>query len=398
MQSPFIRYSKEKEIYELNKIKEYSRGTLVEVHISDIHFGALDPKYQYDILCEQMLNKLYDINFDIFSIDGDLFDHKFMSNSNVIMYACMFIDKVVNLCRLKNATLIILHGTLLHDADQLKLFYHYIEDPSIDIRIVENIQFEYIKGAKILCIPELYNRGEDFYNQYLLYSGDYDSVFMHGEIKGSIYNKNPEVGLNSTKSPVFTIEDFCNCRGPIISGHVHKAGCFNSYFYYNGSPYRWQFGEEEDKGFLIVLHNLDTHQHYVELQTIESFRYDTINLDYMLTRDPKEVISYIDNLQNNGIDFLRVEFEDVTDTTLSNINLIKKYYRNNNRVKINATIDRNKQYIQENKEVLDKYKEYDYILDNKLSDYDKLTQYINHKKGYEYLTVDELKTILSEDI
>ena len=398
MQSPFIRYSKEKEIYELNKIKEYSRGTLVEVHISDIHFGALDPKYQYDILCEQMLNKLYDINFDIFSIDGDLFDHKFMSNSNVIMYACMFIDKVVNLCRLKNATLIILHGTLLHDADQLKLFYHYIEDPSIDIRIVENVQFEYIKGAKILCIPELYNRGEDFYNQYLLYSGDYDSVFMHGEIKGSIYNKNPEVGLNSTKSPVFTIEDFCNCRGPIISGHVHKAGCFNSYFYYNGSPYRWQFGEEEDKGFLIVLHNLDTHQHYVELQTIESFRYDTINLDYMLTRDPKEVISYIDNLQNNGIDFLRVEFEDVTDTTLSNINLIKKYYRNNNRVKINATIDRNKQYIQENKEVLDKYKEYDYILDNKLNDYDKLTQYINHKKGYEYLTVDELKTILSEDI
>lgn len=396
MRSPFI--SLEEEIYNINKVNNIYRGTLVEVHISDIHFGALDPKYQYELLYEQMIKKLYNINFDIFSIDGDLFHHKYMSNSNVVMYATLFIDKIVNLCRQKNATLILISGTLSHDANQLSLFYHYLEDNTIDFRIVERVQFEYIKGAKILCIPELYGKGEDYYNDFLIYSGLYDSVFMHGEIKGSIYNKNPEVGLNSTKNPIFTIDDFINCRGPIISGHVHKPGCFNSHFYYNGSPYRWQFGEEEDKGFLIVLHNLDTHQYYVELQPLLSFRYDTINLSDMVNNNPDIIIDYINNLSNNGIDYIRVLFDNVDESNIANINIIKNFYRYSKNIKIEGELDRNKKLLEENKEVLDKYTEYDYILDKNLSDYDKLTRYINHKKQYEYLTVDELKKLLEEDI
>ena len=30
-----------------------SRGQLVEVHLADLHFGAMNPKVQYDILMEQ---------------------------------------------------------------------------------------------------------------------------------------------------------------------------------------------------------------------------------------------------------------------------------------------------------------------------------------------------------
>lgn len=67
--------------------------------------------------------------------------------------------------------------------------------------------------------------------------------FMHGTIEGAIYRD--MVG----QSRLFTIDDFINCRGPIISGHVHTGGCFNSYFYYTGSPLRWKYGEEETKGF-----------------------------------------------------------------------------------------------------------------------------------------------------
>lgn len=396
MRKAFIEYSLEKELYDLNIHNKIKRNTLVEIHISDIHFGAMDPKYQYQILCEQMINKLEYVNFDIISLDGDLFDHKFMSNSNVIMYASMFIDKLVSLCRNKNATLVIIHGTYFHDADQLKLFYHYLEDTSVDIRIIENVRFEYIKGAKILCIPELYGKDESYYDNFLKYSGTYDSVFMHGTIKGSIYGTNNS-GMGKDKSPIFDIEDFSNCRGPIISGHVHTSGCFYGYFYYNGSPYRWKFGEEEDKGFLIVLHNLDTHEHYVELQPIKCFRYDTINLDHMLMSDPKEVIDYITRLQNNGIDYIRVEFDNVNQNTIPNINIIKKFYRNNQRIKIEADL-KNDRYIKEDKEVMDKYTGYDFILDKSLSEYDILTQYINKQKGYEYLTVDELKSILEEEI
>ena len=32
--------------------------TLVEIHTADIHFGAMDPKTQSDILMDQMINEI----------------------------------------------------------------------------------------------------------------------------------------------------------------------------------------------------------------------------------------------------------------------------------------------------------------------------------------------------
>lgn len=61
----------------------YVRPVLTEVHIADIHFGVggMSTKTQYDILREQFIFKIQDINFNILSINGDLFDRKSMSNS-----------------------------------------------------------------------------------------------------------------------------------------------------------------------------------------------------------------------------------------------------------------------------------------------------------------------------
>ena len=53
-----------------DNLQTFKRGTLVEVHISDIHFGALDSKYQYDTLNSQFLDVINNIHFDILSIDG----------------------------------------------------------------------------------------------------------------------------------------------------------------------------------------------------------------------------------------------------------------------------------------------------------------------------------------
>ena len=69
MNSPFIK---------VNPYYYSNRGTLIEVHTADIHFGAMDPKIQYDILMNQMINKLIDLKFDVFFINGDLFHHKFI--------------------------------------------------------------------------------------------------------------------------------------------------------------------------------------------------------------------------------------------------------------------------------------------------------------------------------
>ena len=152
-----------------------NKRVLVEIHTADIHFGAMDPKVQYDILMEQMVKPLYSIRFDAFFINGDLFHHKFMSNSDVIMYALLFIDEIVKLCIRNNATLILLHGTYSHDADQLKLFYRYINS-GVDIRIIEHIQFQDIKGTTVLCIPEEYGKGKEYYEQNLYYAQEYDII------------------------------------------------------------------------------------------------------------------------------------------------------------------------------------------------------------------------------
>ena len=142
---------------------------LVEIHTADIHFGAMDPKVQYEILMEEMIKKLELIHFDAFFINGDLFHHKYMSNSDVIMYALLFVDEVVKLCIRNNATLVLLHGTYSHDADQLKLFYRYINS-GVDIRIIEYMQFQNIKGTTVLCIPEEYDKGREYYEQALYYT------------------------------------------------------------------------------------------------------------------------------------------------------------------------------------------------------------------------------------
>lgn len=368
-----------------NNIKQ----SLVEIHTADIHFGAIDPKVQYDLLMERMINKIHTIHFDAFFINGDLFHHKFMSNSDVIMYALLFVDEVVKLCIQNNATLVLLHGTYSHDSDQLKLFYRYINS-GVDIRIVETMRFEYIKGTKVLCIPEEYGKGYQYYENNLFFSGDYDMVAMHGNIKGAIYGAN-NVDLNSNKNPTFDINCFSRCNGPILCGHVHVAGCYANHIYYSGSPLRWKFGEEQDKGFIICVYQPDTHQYYIHFETIESFRYDTINLDDMINSDPKEVIQHILYLKSQGIDFIKIRFSEVNATT----DVIKKYFNTKTDIIIDVEDSGFKQTVQSNQENDNKFSEYNYILDNNLSPHEIFVQYVNQAKGEKFITVDELAEILS---
>ena len=396
LKTVYKRVPEEQLIYELNITQNKQRGILKSVHCADLHFGCINPEDEYNILKDQMLNKLEAIDFDIFCIDGDLLDHKFMSNSDPVLYASLFVSDCINLCKRKNATMMIIAGTWFHDAGQLKLFYHYLKDPDIDLRIIEKVQFEYVKGAKILCIPELYDQGREYYANFLFNQGFYDEVFMHGTIRGAIYGTDNK-DTNSKSSPVFTIDDFLFCLGPIYSGHVHTPGCFYKYFYYCGSPIRYCFGEEEEKGFLISLHNLDTHYHYTHMEPVKSFRYDTIDANELITRDPQEVIEYLNNLQSNGIDNIRLDLSKMlSQEELNKLTILKQYYRTNGNVKIKYDHRKEEANSKAREELETTYDEYGYILDKSLSPEEIFTIYVNQQEGYEFITVDELKELLSD--
>lgn len=366
-----------------------NRGMLNEVHIADLHFGAFEPQKQYQILTEQFLIPINQIQkLDIVSIDGDIFDHKVMSNSDTSMYACMFINDLVNLCREHNATLVILHGTYSHDFDQLKLFYHYLEDQTVDVRIITSIKFEYIKGAKILCIPELYGVDESVYHHFFFESGWYDAAFIHGTFKGAVYGDNVGAGR------LLTPKDFIYCKGIALAGHVHKSGCFNGFFYYCGCPYRWKFGEEEEKGFLLLTHDLDTQIHYVQFEKIESFRYDTIFLDQLVSEDPKQIIDYINKLKyERGIDFIKVRFR--VPIPGYNKTIINNYYRNNGTTTVEF-MDITEVEEKKREEQIKMDSKYNYLMDKSISDFERFVKYVNDSEGYEFITVDKLTELLKE--
>ena len=376
-----------KTIVEMNTV-----DTFVEAHIADIHFGAIDPRTQYNILTEQFINYLESMNvLDIVSINGDLFDHKFMANSDAIIYSIYFVQRLIDICRRKNATLILISGTESHDANQLKLFVPYMNDKTVDIRVVTYLQFVYVKGKKILCIPEEYGRGDDYYNEYLINNGGYDACYMHGTFKGSIPMKT-ERDLSSSREPVFDIMDFGFCKGPIISGHVHVSNTFNNDFYYCGSPIRYSFGEEKEKGFIILMHNIRTRQYLIHYEPIYSFRYDTVNLDNILDQNPSDIIDYINNLVLNGIDKLRVIF---TQNAIEKINILKEYYKQKPSVTIKTNFEIMK--IQEKLQTLtDNYKKYDYLFDANIPYYNKFVQYVNQQENSDIWTVDSFMSFMKD--
>ena len=367
-----------------------NRGTLIELHIADLHFGAFDPAKQFDILMKQFFYPSCNLpKLDIISVDGDIFDHKVMSNSDTAMYATKFIDNLVWLAEQKNATLVLLSGTYSHDYDQLKLFYHYIDGEfsnRVDVRIITSIQFETIKGAKILCIPELYNIDESIYNSFFFNSGYYDSAFVHGTFDGSVY------GNNVSQGRLLAEKDFIYCKGFAVSGHVHKSGCFAGFYYYCGTPYRWKFGEEEDKGYLLIAHDLDTQLHYVQFMPIKSDTYITIYVDELLSNDPQQIINYIDNeKQSKGIDYIKVRIRAPLSGTDKNI--INQYYKHSDDTFVEFVDKKQKEKL--TKEIDNSY---NYLLDDTISDLERFCRYVNENEHEQFITVEKLKKILSESI
>ena len=368
------------------------RGISFQVHISDIHFGIIDPKTEYDILQDQFINKIRGMPLDCISIDGDFFDRLFPSNTDAILYANLFFSELVKICKENrynniNTVLVVIAGTKNHDADQMKLFYPYLDDKELDLRIVEKIQFEWINGCRVLCIPELYNVSKESYIEVLWKSGSYDMVFMHGSIEGGIYDN--KMG----QAKVFQPNDFGFCLGPVIAGHVHTGPSLHGFCYYNGSPIRWNFGEEEPKGFQIVLYDMDSRYYYIHKEIITSFKYDTLSIDDILLSDPQSIIKYInEKRENEGIDHIRLKCTSTVDNQ-DTINILKEYYRLDKGVKFQIN-KKSSSVINDTQSSL--YNQYDYLFNRSMSPYDILAKFINESQSDIMVTSDQIIGALKE--
>ena len=80
------------------------------------------------------------------------------------------------------------------------------------------------------------------------------------------------------------------------------------------------------------------------------------------------------------------------------MNVVLNYFRNTNTVKFKETGKKEKQQQQIDEAVMRQNEQYSYILDDNISGYDKFVKYVNQNEGYDFITVDELVSILEGDI
>ena len=156
------------------------------------------------------------------------------------------------------------------------------------------------------------------------------------------------------------------------------------------------FGEEEEKGYLICAHDLDSGYQHVDFQPIRSSRYITIDIKDIISNDPQQVIAYIDNLRKEqGLDYLKIKFKHPVEGSTKVI--LNNYYRNSRTtfVEFMSVMEEQKAMSETNNDIEE---EYNFILDDSLSDMEKFVMYVNLKEGTEFITVDRLKEILAEEI
>ena len=129
---------------------------------------------------------------------------------------------------------------------------------------------------------------------------------------------------------------------------------------------------------------------------IESFRYDTIDISTLNYADPNEVIKYLDELINSGIDNIRIDFSRLDEPSIQKV--IEQYYVNNPHVAIKKYISKEVTQVNTTDTIMEKYSDFGFLLDPNLDSYTKFVNFINQNMGSQYITVEKLKTVLTGGI
>ena len=164
--------------------------------------------------------------------------------------------------------------------------------------------------------------------------------------------------------------------------------------YYVSNPIRYKFGEEEEKGYGILVTN--SYGHCYKFIPITSFRYDTIAIRDLGLTDPDAIINHINNLQTNGIDHIRLVCTGLDPIVT---NAVSQYYNRSDGIKVEkekASKSTDSPAVDTTQEILDKYKDLGFLLDPNINEYEKLSRFINYNLGGEFITVDELRAILTK--
>lgn len=268
------------------------------VTISDIHWGVIDPNLQtrYLEFFREFLY-LHGSDIDLLVILGDYFDNKLSLNSPQALISNDWFHSIMELCEKKSITLRLVQGTNSHDNDQLEVFSP-LQNNFFKIIFNTTVEETLPELTCVYCPDELLqtSKYEDMYLDEILQRKDIG--FFHGSfdvVYGDLLNSKPE--LMDKNNVIFRYElwnkTIC---GPLIAGHWHDGKTYDE-LYYCGSPFRYEFNEEESKGFLLIQYNTETEEYGVEkiLNPIspEYITYEIYTNMYQTKEDYKKAIENI---------------------------------------------------------------------------------------------------------
>lgn len=378
------------------EVKFMTKRTIVAAHISDIHFGAMDGEQLYREMKNEFIGTLKKLPvLDVIFIQGDLTHYELGLNSRHAYYMLKTFEKIVKFAKKRNVAIRVIKGTKSHDHDQLDVLTTFSNE--VDIKVIRTVQVEEFNGAKILYIPEEYMKDPDSY--YAEYFDDtYDYIIGHGMMEEeSFHNNNNQLHLSD--APVFNTKQLSSIGHVICFGHIHNAHVWND-VYYTGSFSRWQFGEEEPKGFLISLFDKETKKKVI-LPIINKMarKYSDFIIDkYVETLDVELIIDLIESRYiDNKIYKMRVIVNEKKDSEyMGKVAIIQNHFTYNRLIEI--VIKNSKLKADEEDEIgLEIEEKYKYLFDDNLNPTQKISLFIKNEKGYE-LSPEKVEELINTDI
>lgn len=388
------------------------------VVIADIHFGSTNIthlKRELEEVFLQYIESMDQLNFIIF--DGDYFDKRLSLNDDSVSYAIEFMNQVIEIAKKHHnpdygefCPIRIIYGTESHESNQYGIFDVYKDRKDIDFRIIKTVSDEEIlPQMHVLYLPEEYMVSkEDFYKDYLYSENSYDYIFGHGVINDIMVSiKSSSESSSRKKVPVFSSEELMDaCNGEVYFGHYHIHSTIRDTVHYVGSYSRWQFGEEEQKGFYHLTFTPSKPRYENEFIVNElAPKFNTIQFSkgsniYASQEDLIDTLGRMDSInQDLGVEHTRYVFnipEDYQEDTAFT-KIIGERYKNNPSVKIAVKNLKASSQYKADKEVLTAMKnKYGFIFDDNLSTEDKVSYFIKDEYGKEIAPEDVKRYLTSQ--
>lgn len=373
------------------------------VAIGDVHWGAIDPDKQlqeFELFLqfiEAIINEI-----DLVVINGDYFDYKLPLNSRSAIHAINCMHRLVELSYgidyEEYFKIRIVRGTKSHDEDQLEVFRNLESGMSTPLelphfRIIDTLTMEEtLEGLNILYGPDENIPSDEYYVKYIdtlvnpkrinmgFFHGNFDILTNAAAVESIKNNNLPTVifDYNLLKNII---------NGPIITSHQHKHAIIHP-LYNIGSYSRWEFDQEEPKGFGFITYDTETcNFEYKQIENIFTPEYDTYEFrtsDFKSTKEMTELVNVVKKkVSENPTSHIRVKIivDDESPEKAMFVSGIKDHFLNTRRVKVYVTnVKKQKQIEYEVKETQDRINKFEYITSPKYTETQKIKKYLLDEK------------------